>query len=85
MCTSRWVRVCVDVANVYVVLTLRLTGVTHIPRPEDWPVMPVEHLRVLFRPTNFFEFNPSMDVPGADDKKSKLAFPNGENGMCCAN
>ncbi|RPD53949.1 peroxisomal copper amine oxidase [Lentinus tigrinus ALCF2SS1-7] len=52
-------------------------GITHIPRPEDWPVMPVEHLRLLFRPTNFFEANPSMDVPGANDKKSCPAFPEG--------
>ncbi|PIL34657.1 hypothetical protein GSI_03437 [Ganoderma sinense ZZ0214-1] len=58
-------------------------GITHIPRPEDWPVMPVEHLRVLFRPTNFFEFNPSMDVPGANDTRSAPAFPNGVDGDAC--
>ncbi|KAI0824402.1 peroxisomal copper amine oxidase [Trametes gibbosa] len=50
-------------------------GITHIPRPEDWPVMPVEHLRLVFRPTNFFTANPSMDVPGANDSKSCAAFP----------
>ncbi|KAJ8457368.1 hypothetical protein ONZ51_g11577 [Trametes cubensis] len=50
-------------------------GITHIPRPEDWPVMPVEHLRLLFRPTNFFTVNPSMDVAGANDSKSCPAFP----------
>ena len=47
--------------------------------------MPSEHLKVLFRPTNFFELNPSMDVPGADDAKSKLAFPDGAGAACCAN
>ncbi|KAI0755527.1 peroxisomal copper amine oxidase [Fomes fomentarius] len=55
-------------------------GITHIPRPEDWPVMPVEHLRVLFRPTHFFEINPSMDVPGADDKQSCPAFAEDSTG-----
>ncbi|TBU23317.1 peroxisomal copper amine oxidase [Dichomitus squalens] len=59
--------------DILVYLTL---GITHIPRPEDWPVMPVEHLRLLFRPTHFFEFNPSMDVPGANDTKSSPAFTN---------
>ncbi|KAI0738234.1 peroxisomal copper amine oxidase [Daedaleopsis nitida] len=62
-------------------------GITHIPRPEDWPVMPVEHLRLLFRPTNFFEANPSMDVPGANDKQSCPAFAEGTNasaGHSCA-
>ncbi|KAH9940012.1 peroxisomal copper amine oxidase [Epithele typhae] len=68
--------------DILVYLTM---GVTHIPRPEDWPVMPVEHVRVLFRPTNFFEMNPSMDVPGADDKNSRLAFPDGTEAACCAN
>ena len=60
-----------------------VAGITHIPRPEDWPVMPVEHLRVLFRPTNFFEINPSMDVPGANDTRSVPAFPNGTDGATC--
>ncbi|KAI0668175.1 peroxisomal copper amine oxidase [Trametes maxima] len=63
-------------------------GITHIPRPEDWPVMPVEHLRLLFRPTNFFTSNPSMDVPGANDPKSVPAFPESSDasagGACCA-
>ncbi|KAH9847764.1 peroxisomal copper amine oxidase [Lenzites betulinus] len=62
-------------------------GITHIPRPEDWPVMPVEHLRLVFRPTNFFTANPSMDVPGANDSKSLMAFPEASDAAtgaaCC--
>ncbi len=42
--------------------------------------MPVEHLRVLFRPTHFFEINPSMDVPGANDKQSCPAFAEDSTG-----
>ncbi|KAI0338746.1 hypothetical protein BDW22DRAFT_1362449 [Trametopsis cervina] len=53
-------------------------GITHIPRPEDWPVMPMENVNVLFRPVHFFTENPSMDVPGANDSCSGPAFPNGE-------
>ena len=46
--------------------------------------MPVEHLRLLFRPTHFFEANPSMDVPGANDKQSCPAFPEESDGAHCA-
>ena len=38
-------------------------GVTHIPRPEDWPVMPVEYAGFHFVPFGFFDRNPSLDVP----------------------
>jgi primary-amine oxidase len=38
-------------------------GVTHIPRPEDWPVMPVESTGFLLAPVGFFERNPALDVP----------------------
>lgn len=33
-------------------------GVTHVPRPEDFPVMPVEHCRLLLKPVGFFDKNP---------------------------
>ncbi|MEM9513367.1 MAG: primary-amine oxidase [Actinomycetota bacterium] len=38
-------------------------GVTHVPRPEDWPVMPVEYAGFTLMPYGFFEQNPSLDVP----------------------
>jgi primary-amine oxidase len=38
-------------------------GVTHVPRPEDWPVMPVEYTGFLLSPAGFFERNPALDVP----------------------
>ena len=37
-------------------------GVTHIPRPEDWPVMPVEYAGFTLMPVGFFERNPALDV-----------------------
>ncbi|KIJ66507.1 hypothetical protein HYDPIDRAFT_86968 [Hydnomerulius pinastri MD-312] len=65
-----------SIDNEDIVLYLTV-GTTHVPRPEDWPVMPVEHLSVLFKPNNFFAKNPSMDVPGTKDTHSKPAFTNG--------
>jgi len=38
-------------------------GITHIPRPEEWPVMPVTHVGFKLIPAGFFARNPSLDVP----------------------
>ncbi len=38
-------------------------GLTHFPRTEDWPVMPVDYAGFSFRPENFFDRNPTLDVP----------------------
>ncbi|MGQ0540379.1 MAG: primary-amine oxidase [Blastocatellia bacterium] len=38
-------------------------GVTHIPRPEEWPVMPVTHAGFKLVPGSFFVRNPALDVP----------------------
>ncbi|KAF7321429.1 Amine oxidase [Mycena kentingensis (nom. inval.)] len=43
------------------ILAYLCIGTTHIPRPEDWPVMPVEHVNVSFKPQNF---NHLIIVPG---------------------
>ncbi|KAJ3782694.1 copper amine oxidase [Lentinula aff. detonsa] len=59
-------------------LVFLTVGTTHIPRPEDWPVMPVEHVNIAIKPQSFFNKNPSMDVPGTKDGKSVSAF-SGEN------
>jgi len=37
-------------------------GITHIPRPEEWPVMPVTHLGFKLSPGGFFNRNPALDV-----------------------
>jgi primary-amine oxidase len=36
---------------------------THVPRPEDWPVMPVSALGFWLKPDGFFERNPALDLP----------------------
>ena len=38
-------------------------GSTHLPRPEDWPVMPVETCGFTLQPTGFFDRNPTLDLP----------------------
>jgi primary-amine oxidase len=38
-------------------------GVTHIPRQEDYPVMPVVAAGFSLKPNGFFDINPSNDIP----------------------
>ena len=35
-------------------------GLTHVPRAEDFPIMPMEETGFIFRPHNFFLQNPSL-------------------------
>ena len=71
-------------------------GINHVPRIEDFPVMPVEILKVALKPVNFFEKNPALDVPQSEQRinRSVLATVNhgqktgeaviGEKGeVCC--
>jgi primary-amine oxidase len=51
-----------SLANTDVVVWYTL-GVTHIPRPEEWPIMPVTHVGFKMIPGAFFDRNPAMDVP----------------------
>lgn len=45
-------------------------GVTHTPRPEEWPVMPVHRASVRLIPIGFFPRNPALglsrEAPGVD-------------------
>jgi primary-amine oxidase len=38
-------------------------GVTHIPRPEEWPVMTCHRAGFKLLPAGFFTRNPALDVP----------------------
>ncbi|ATY12476.1 tyramine oxidase [Amycolatopsis sp. AA4] len=38
-------------------------GLTHYPRTEDWPIMPVDHTGFTLKPSGFFDANPALDTP----------------------
>ncbi|RDX78968.1 maoI [Mucuna pruriens] len=60
-------------------------GVTHIPRLEDWPVMPVERIGFMLMPHGFFNCSPAVDVPpnpgDLDDKENGLPAKPIQNGL----
>ena len=58
----KWIAANRPLVNQDVVLWYTL-GVTHIPRPEDWPVMPVHEAGFKLVPWGFFARNPAMDLP----------------------
>ncbi|MFC0449638.1 primary-amine oxidase [Rhodococcus jostii] len=37
-------------------------GIHHIPRPEDWPIMPADTVSFWLKPVGFFDRNPALDV-----------------------
>ncbi|MHA3021695.1 primary-amine oxidase [Mycobacterium sp. BMJ-28] len=41
-------------------------GPTHFPRNEDWPIMPVEHVKFTLKPYNFFDRNPALNIPAPE-------------------
>lgn len=59
---TRWTRRNRAIENQDVVVWYSM-GITHIPRPEDWPVMPVHKTGFKLIPNGFFARNPTMDVP----------------------
>jgi len=56
-------------------------GLTHNPRVEDWPVMPVEVHQTHFKPADFFTRNPAIDVPS----QKNLASVSLNGDSCCVN
>lgn len=53
-------------------------GLTHFPRPEDWPVMPVDHAGFTLKPVGFFDRNPSLGVP----RSTSAHCAPGDGGHC---
>jgi primary-amine oxidase len=41
-------------------------GITHFPRPEEWPIMNVTRVGFKLLPINFFSRNPAMNIPAPD-------------------
>lgn len=56
-------------------------GINHIPRIEEFPVMPTETLRVGLRPFNFFDRNPAIDVPQSRQEINHSVGLNGAVGL----
>jgi primary-amine oxidase len=58
-------------------------GLNHIPRIEDWPVMPVERLGFILKPVGFFKRSPAMDV--APSKPTCLRCNGDQSQPCTCN
>ncbi|KAG7771199.1 hypothetical protein KL931_000897 [Ogataea haglerorum] len=60
-------------------------GFTHIPRVEDFPVMPVETHEIAIVPNDFFDKNPALDVPQSTQSFNKSEYyPEASSeGSCC--
>jgi primary-amine oxidase len=84
-----------DVKDTDLVLFIQ-AGINHIPRLEDFPVMPCEILKIHMKPVNFFDKNPALDVPPSEQafnkssllseqhKQPSVTATVGEDGTCCA-
>ncbi|MET3566154.1 primary-amine oxidase [Leifsonia sp. 563] len=58
----KWTAADRDVDNADIVLW-HTFGLTHFPRIEDWPVMPVDSAGFVLKPHGFFGANPTLDIP----------------------
>ncbi len=61
-------------------------GLTHFPRLEDWPVMPVDSCGFVMKPHGFFDRNPTLDVPVVTVGSCLMpcdAGPSGGDGCTC--
>ncbi len=56
-----------EIENTNIVVWYTL-GHLHIPRPEDWPVMPVSYIGFMLKPVGFFDRSPALDVPPSPAK-----------------
>ena len=59
---TQWVKQNRSIMNTDIVAWYTV-GFHHVPRPEDWPVMPVSALGFWLKPDGFFERNPALDLP----------------------
>ncbi|KAJ5084886.1 Copper amine oxidase [Penicillium alfredii] len=57
-------------------------GLTHNPRIEDFPVMPMERVSVMLKPDGFFTKNPALDVPPSTQSFNKSTLH--PEPACCA-
>jgi primary-amine oxidase len=58
----RWVEANREIEDTDLVLWYTMNH-HHVPRPEDWPVMPVARIGFMLKPWGFFDRSPAIDVP----------------------
>ncbi len=66
----RWTEQDRPIENTDVVLWYTM-GHTHLPRPEDYPVMPAAYIGFVLKPNGFFDLNPANDLPPSAKKEAK--------------
>ncbi|MDN5289564.1 MAG: hypothetical protein JWR38_5838 [Mucilaginibacter sp.] len=49
-----------------------VAGITHIVRPEEWPIMPTHHMGFSLMPFGFFSSNPTMGITNPDFMKKQF-------------
>jgi primary-amine oxidase len=59
---DRWIEKDRDIDGQDIVLW-HTFGLTHFPRTEDWPIMPVDRTGFSLVPHGFFDRNPTLDTP----------------------
>jgi hypothetical protein len=51
-------------------------GAHHIPRLEDWPLMPAERVSCVLKPFGFFDACPVLDVAPTSKRQLRLSTSN---------
>ncbi|PWY98606.1 hypothetical protein BCV70DRAFT_34424 [Testicularia cyperi] len=69
---ERWAHEDANIANSDLIAFITF-GTSHIVRPEDFPVMPSEICKLMFKPVGFFRQNPCLNMPSVTDQKSVAA------------
>jgi primary-amine oxidase len=57
---------------------------TNLANHLDFPVMPAEKMTVSLKPVNFFDLNPSNDVPRSNQKDNKSTLHQSDTSCCSA-
>lgn len=68
-----------SIANKPLVLWVTV-GKTHLSRPEDFPVMPVETVELKLKPSGFFNHNPAIGLPL---QRNTTSVKHAETGKSC--
>ncbi|KAF8003081.1 hypothetical protein HF325_002326 [Metschnikowia pulcherrima] len=85
---GEWVKAKEPVRNDDIVVWATM-GFTHIPRVEDFPVMPVETHNIHLVPANFFDRNPGLDLPQSNQAFNRSVLAESSDGKnsasasCC--